>query len=145
MIPKSEIEVIQPVLLQKMIICYSNYRAVMKELGLEEKRYSDLEDEVHVRDCISLDKMCGVTMPSTEFIKLFKSVEHDSDNLYREILKLKELLCKYGYDVPFYDINTENLLENYDDVFKYSHNRNDSISGPPVYRCKRRRLELSRN
>ena len=81
-------------------------------------RYSDLEDEVQVRDRISLDNMCGFTMPTYEFIRMFKSVEHDSRVVYEEVLKYKELFDKYGYDMPFFDINTEHSMDTYDDVYE---------------------------
>ena len=33
-------------------------------------------------------------------------------------MKYKELLDKYGYQVPFYDINTEHQMDTYDEVYE---------------------------
>ncbi len=118
MFPKDEIEVIEPIILEKMIVLYSNYRSYMRELGLCEERYTDLEDEVQVKDRISMDKLCGFTIPTYEFLRRFKSVEHDAKITYEEILKYKELFDKYGFDIPFYDINTENKMDTYDEVYQ---------------------------
>ena len=60
MFPKDQIEVIHPIILKKMIIQYSNYVSFMRELGMEEDRYTDLEDEVQVRDRIDINKLCGL-------------------------------------------------------------------------------------
>lgn len=116
MFPKNEFEVIEPIILDKMVVFYSNYRSMMRELGLEEERYTDLEDEVQVRDRISLDKLCGLTMPSREFVTLFGRVEANASKLYDEVRRYKELLIKYGYDVPIYDINTTKQIDSYDDA-----------------------------
>lgn len=118
MFPKGEFEIIEPTILPKMIVFYSSAMSVMKELGMSEERYTDLEDEVQVRDKIDINKMCGFTMPTYEFLRRFKSVEHDAKVTYQEVLKYKELLDKYGFQVPFYDINTEHPMDTYDDVYE---------------------------
>lgn len=118
MLPKGEFEIIEPNILPKMIVFYSSAISVMKELGMSEERYTDLEDEVQVKDKIEIDKMCGFTMPTYEFLRRFKSVEHDAKVTYEEVLKYKELLDKYGFQVPFYDINTEHSMDTYDDVYE---------------------------
>ena len=118
MLPKDEIEVIEPIILPKMIAFYSGALSVMRELGMSEERYTDLEDEVQVKDRIDISKMCGFTMPTYEFLRMFKSVEHDTEVTYQEVLKYKELLDKYEINVPFYDINTEHPMDTYDDVYE---------------------------
>ena len=117
MFPKDEIEVIEPIILNKMIAFCSGGVTMMKELGMAEERYTDLEDEVQVRDRIDIDKMCGFTLPTYEFTRIFKSVEHDAKVTYQEVLKYKELFDKYGFEVPFYDINTEHPMDTYDEVY----------------------------
>lgn len=118
MFPKDKIEVIEPIILDKIIVFYSNYRTMMRELGMSEERYSDLADEVQVKDSILIENMCGFTLPTYEFLRRFKSVEHDARVTYEEVLKYKELFDKYGFSVPFYDINTEHSMDTYDDVYE---------------------------
>ena len=117
MFPKDQVEVIEPIILKKMIAFYSGSITLMKELGMSEERYSDLEDEVQVKDRIDIHKMCGFTLPTYEFTRRFKSVEHDAKFAYNEVLKYKELFDKYGFEVPFYDINTERSMDTYDEVY----------------------------
>lgn len=117
MFPKDQIEVIEPIILEKMIAFYSGGLTLMKELGMSDERYTDLDDEVQVRDRIDIDKMCGLTIPTYIFLKRFKSVEYDTQTTYTEILKFKELLDKYGINVPFYDINTEQEMNTYENVY----------------------------
>ena len=88
------------------------------QLGLMEERYSDLVDEVQVKDRVSLEHLCGFTIPTYEFLTRFKNVEHDAKITYEEILKYKELFDKYGYNLPFYDINTTFPMDTYDNVYQ---------------------------
>lgn len=118
MFPKDQVEVIHPIILKKMIIQYSNYVSFMRELGMEEDRYTDLEDEVQVRDRIDINKLCGMTFPTYEFLRIFKSVEHDTRVVFDELTKYKELLDKYGFVVPFYDVNSEMPMDTYDEVYE---------------------------
>ena len=90
----------------------------MKELGMEEDRYTDLEDEVQVKDRIEIDKLCGMTFPTYEFLSIFRSVERDVQRVYEETLKYRELLDKYGFVVPFYDVNSEMPMDTYDEVYE---------------------------
>ena len=116
MFPKDQVDVVHPIILKKMIVQYSNYVTFMKELGMEEDRYTDLEDEVQVRDRIEIDKLCGMTFPTYEFLSIFRSVERDAQRVYEETLKYRELLDKYGFFVPFYDVNSEMPMDTYEDV-----------------------------
>ena len=116
MFPKDQVDVVHPIILKKMIVQYSNYVTFMKELGMEEDRYTDLEDEVQVRDRIEIDKLCGMTFPTYEFLSIFRSVERDVQRVYEETLKYRELLDKYGFVVPFYDVNSEMPMDTYEDV-----------------------------
>lgn len=116
MFPKDKVDAIQPTVLKKMIIQYSNYVSYMRELGMEEERFTDLEDEVQVKDRIEIEKLCGMTFPTYEFLSIFKSVEHDAKKVYEETLKYKELLDKYGFVVPFFDVNTEMPMDTYEEV-----------------------------
>ncbi len=118
MFPKDKVEVIEPYILKKMIVQYSNYVSFMRELGMEEARYTDLEDEVQVRDRIDISKLCGMTFPTYEFLSIFKSVEHDTKKVYEELVKYRELLYKYGIVVPFYDVNSEMPMDTYDEVYE---------------------------
>ena len=77
-----------------------NFPYSMQTLAYSINRYSDLEDEVQVRDGISLDYLRGLCLS----LSLLESYHHD--NYVKNYLNsLQELLKKYNLNVPIYDIN----------------------------------------
>ena len=91
----------------------------MLELGLSEnERYSDLYDEVQVKDRIPLSSVTGVTMPIR---KMTKPLYPESFAIYfvqKQIEQIKELLIKYNHELPMYDIDTFTSLEESQNVKK---------------------------
>ena len=84
----------------------------MLELGLSKKnRYSDLYDEVQVKDEIPLSSMSAVTMPLQKMTRPLLPENFAIYIVLKQIEQVKELLIKYNYDVPMYDINTFTPLE----------------------------------
>ena len=104
---KEQIKVIHPYIVRICSYSLEGYER-MKQYGEEEDRYSDLPDEVQVRDQVSLDSMCGITFPTQLFIDqyFFKKKIIKLDNLKREIEEIRKLIDKYGYNVNIYDIHT---------------------------------------
>ena len=109
--PKGKFQVIQPTILEKEITKYRNYRNLLSELGRGDERFSDLEDEVQVKDRISLEYMNGILLPSAYALNYWKSVRGNIIILKNEVEKYRELLSKYGYDVPICDVETLANLE----------------------------------
>lgn len=89
------------------------YRQYMKALGNEEKRYSDLPDEVQIKDKISLDYLSFITYPCEEFFdsRLFFRYTTKRKKLIEEINSLRSVLISHGKDLDIYDINTGILLD----------------------------------
>ena len=89
------------------------YRQYMKALGNEEKRYSDLPDEVQIKDKISLDYLSFITYPCEEFFdsRLFFRYTTKRKKLIEEINNLRSVLISHGKDLDIYDINTGILLD----------------------------------
>ena len=89
------------------------YAQYMKKLGNEEKRYSDLPDEVQIRDRVSLDYLSFMTYPCEEFFdsRLFFGRTIKRKKLMEEINNLKSVLLDHGKDLNIYDINTGILLD----------------------------------
>lgn len=114
--PKGAFEVIIPTLLENRIIDYDYPLDAMQKYGLLEERFSDLPDEVQVKDEVSLKHMIALTLPSSEIINYWFSINKNIDILKREVEKYKKLLYEYGKDVPIYDINTFKSLEEEDNV-----------------------------
>ena len=67
--PKEKLDAIVPKLIASL---YKNKHrdSIMESFGMVEERYSDLPDEVQVKDIITLDDMCGITFPTKSFINL---------------------------------------------------------------------------
>ena len=72
------------------------------EYGKEKRRYSDLYDEVQVRDKISLDYLIGMSL-SLRRMRIF----HDKKYLLEYLNGLKEILVKYNINIPIYNLDTE--------------------------------------
>ena len=97
-----DIPVIMPNLVEKSNRLDSIFN--MHKLGKGENRYSDLEDEVQVKDSISLEYLKGLCFSIKKLLSFC-----DEDYLYYYIEVLNFLLYKYHYPVPIYNIddNTE--------------------------------------
>ena len=109
--PKDKLSVITPEL-----ICIDDeldFFIEMARCGLSKtKQYSDMADEVQVKDIIPLSLMSGVTIPLDKLDRIFYTSSMYLDIALKEIDKLATLLLKYGYDIPIYDIkSTESLLD----------------------------------
>lgn len=114
--PKGKFEVIRPTILDKKISEYPNCWSLMRELGLKEERYSDLEDEVHVKDRLSLEYMNGITLPTNQMFNGWKNIKNNVIAIRNDVLRYKELLDKYGYDIPIYDVETLLSLEDNENI-----------------------------
>ena len=91
----------------------------MEKLGNDlNVRYSDLYDEVQVKDKIPLELMSGITLPLHIMHKSFYSEQKTIDMVISELKKIRDILYIYGYNVPIYDINTLKNLENVENIKK---------------------------
>ena len=93
----------------------------MRTLGMcEDERFSDLPDEVQVKNRLSLEHMNGILFPTENFLvsKVFTKRIKMIELLKKEIEEIRELI-KYGYDVNLYDVDTLNEL-NEEEIYKLS-------------------------
>lgn len=116
MFPKGKFDVIEPIILEHEITKYTNYRYILYILGMSNERYSDLNDEVQVKDMVSLEYMNGITLPCEYIINYWKPVKDNIIKLRDEVNKYRELLDKHNYIVPIHDIQTLDNLENDDNL-----------------------------
>ena len=121
--PKNKLKIIEPIIIPMAKITskssYIKYLAVMKEYGMSETdRYTDLPDEVQVKDRIPLSFMKGITIPINELYNIFYSERKYTYEVMKEIEKIHKLLAKYRYDVPIYDIKTMESLDDEANVKK---------------------------
>lgn len=79
----------------------------MERLGRnKEHRYSDMVDEVQVKDILSLESMIGITFPTWILTQRCISTDESISKIYDEISKIKDALNRFEYDVPIYDIDS---------------------------------------
>lgn len=88
--------------------CHINLEDMVHRLGMNG-RYSDLSDEVQVKDSISLDYLKGLLV-SLESMK-----ESHSDRYNLDYLRvMKELLLDYNKDVPIINLDDEKEIKIYE-------------------------------
>lgn len=105
MIPKEGLDVIEPKLVS--ICTNSGYGfSKMSELGKSKTtRYTDMPDEVQVKDKVSLDNLIGITFPT--HLLCFKDKDVSKKIIDALVCDLDTILNKFDKNVPIYDINTE--------------------------------------
>lgn len=116
--PKEVLEVITPTIIDR--ISYDKYGyQKMTELGESTKeRYSDMPDEVQVKDKIPLELLSCITLPIHSMDNPIYSESFSINKVIYEINKIKQLTKQYEYDVPIYDIDTFENLNNKRNVKK---------------------------
>lgn len=75
------------------------------EYGQKINRYSDLYDEVQVKDKLSLDYLKGMSI-SLRSMRIF----HDKKYLFEYLKALKEVLEKNNLNIPIYNLDTKKEL-----------------------------------
>ena len=70
------------------------------------ERYSDMYDEIQVKNSVPLELMTGITMPIHCMNKSLYDEKKNIDIIIKELEKIKELLLLHGYNIPIYDIDT---------------------------------------
>lgn len=113
--PKEKLDIIVPEMID--VFSEGNYFLNMRTLGLTSKqRYSDMADEVQVKDSISLELMTGITLPIDIMINKNFDTAKNITIILRHIEKIIKMLDKYNYNVPLYDITTFLPLDNESNV-----------------------------
>lgn len=75
------------------------------KLGMGIERYSDLSDEVQVKDKLSLDYLEGLMLSINRFNQF-----HKKEYLIKYLECLKLLLIRYEKDIPIINLDTENEI-----------------------------------
>ena len=108
---KDKLDVINPILIDYIGNSDRPY-VKMKVYGLKEERYSDLADEVQVKDRVPLEYLEQITFPTIAFFRDSMCFTPSSriKALTKEIKKIEDILKEYYYNVPIYDIETKQLM-----------------------------------
>lgn len=107
MFPQGKFEVIDPVIIKAPFLMTVKDYEKMKELGLSKsKRFSDMPDEVQVKDRVPLEYMSGLTYPVHMVRENDESSIKKISRIMEDLDILNYALSEYGYDVPIYDVDT---------------------------------------
>lgn len=124
--PKDKLTVVTPEVID---ICTKNNRGISNMILLghsTDTRYSDMYDEVQVKDKVPLSLMTGITVPLEKMYRPLYSEQKTIEYVIKELEILKQLLLAYNYDIPIYDIDTFEELDNKENIKKlvkyYYHN-----------------------
>ena len=94
-----------PVIIPK-VIDQSDYNYFNVSTFLSNKRYTNLVDEVQVKDSISLSHLKGMCLSLSVFNSFYK------DEYIKDYLKyLNILLLKYEYNVPIYNLDDGEIIK----------------------------------
>lgn len=98
------IDVLTPIIVNTRLGGYSFFGDA-HVLGMQQIRYSDLPDEVQVKDKISLDNLEGMLLSVCQFKKF-----HNDLYLNEYLNKLKNILILYKKNVPIINLDNEEEL-----------------------------------
>ena len=110
---KEKLDAIEPIMVDYVgTLSNGEGYKIMKEYGLKEERYSDLADEVQIKDKVSLEHLVELTFPTISFFNesMYFTKSSKIKALINEIKRIEELLKEYNYNVPIYDIDTKQLM-----------------------------------
>ena len=126
LLKKNGINAIKPELVEPIIFDWESHYTMYKLGNSTEGRYSDLPDEVQVKDRISFDRIKGMTVPIeymvTEHIPKIKPVNYkyirpyNTKELIEYLNRVKDLLNQYELSSELYDVETQKLLDNEDTI-----------------------------
>jgi len=85
-----------------------------KKIDIINERYTDLMDEVQVKDSINLELLSYITYPTSTFIRdnSILSTDKKYEILIDRINRLYGILKSMGYNVDIYDIDTLTKMDN---------------------------------
>ncbi len=101
-------KIIQPELVENCSLTKHGYR-FMRDAGLfEGKRFSDMPDEVQIKDRLSMDNLSYISFPVASFLDYHSMKKNNKkiDLLLQEIYELNSMLLDYGKDIDIYDIQS---------------------------------------
>lgn len=113
---KQGIRAIIPTLMPPAVFDYESLQE-MRYLGNHPtQRFSDLPDEVQVKNQITLSKMVGLTLPIHYMTKEIKEKTYTSEEILNVLRDVQELLRDYHREDPIYDLETQIELKGKEEI-----------------------------
>lgn len=115
---RDDIEIIKPTLIAPVVFDWDSME-MMRILGKSDTcRYSDMPDEIQVKDKVSLKNLVCLTLPVHLMVQNKKGIIYDSSDIYDCVNYIKNLLMKYDYEVPVYDLYSRTKLDSEEKINK---------------------------
>ncbi len=115
---RDDIEIIKPTLIAPVVFDWDSME-MMRILGKSDTcRYSDMPDEIQVKDKVSLKNLVCLTLPVHLMVQNKKGIIYDSSDIYDCVNDIKNLLMKYDYEVPVYDLYSRTKLDSEEKINK---------------------------
>ena len=90
----------------------------MRILGLEKKRYSDLPDEVQIKNKVSLKNLTCLTLPIHLMQNNEKGIIYTENQVLDHLETVNKILNENSIDVPIYDLFSRTKLDSEEKVRK---------------------------
>ncbi len=101
---KEKLKTVKPIILPPSILDY-NGMVEMNRLGNDNRhRFSDMPDEVQVKNEISLNSLVAFSLPINHMI--FSESAMNYSNIKSFLEELRKILKEFNYEKPVYDITT---------------------------------------
>ena len=92
--------------------------ALYNILGLEKKRYSDLPDEVQIKNKVSLKNLTCLTLPIHLMQNNEKGIIYTENQVLDHLETVNKILNENSIDVPIYDLFSRTKLDSEEKVRK---------------------------
>lgn len=111
--PKDELSVIEPTILSDVYPVDKEGFMKMKKFGeiKGDRRFTDMPDEVQVKNKVPLTSMSALTYPTHLSIDEELGMGATIAKIMMDLESINKALDRFGYDVPIYDIDTFEKLD----------------------------------
>ena len=99
-----DIKVIKPIVINGYERSLNHFYN-MHYLGMQSSRYTDLSDEVQVKDQLSLDNLIGFSLPKKKIIG-----EHSIEYYFAYLEMADEVIGEYYPNLPIYNLDDGKVL-----------------------------------
>lgn len=114
---KENLNIITPTLIAPTIFDWDSLET-MRILGLEKKRYSDLPDEVQIKNKVSLKNLTCLTLPIHLMQNNEKGIIYTENQVLDHLETVNKILNENSIDVPIYDLFSRTKLDSEEKVRK---------------------------
>ncbi len=114
---KEHLKIIIPTLIAPTIFDWDSLET-MRILGLEKKRYSDMPDEVQIKNKVSLKNLVCLTLPIHLMQNNKRGLIYTENQVLDHLATINSILTEHELNVPIYDLFSRTNLDKEEKVRK---------------------------